>query len=572
MTEPGFHVATNLVLPRGFAVEKVAYVGRTGSGKTYLAKKVAELFFEGGVQFVVLDPVGVWASLRRGEGALPVPILGGGSGDAPITDRDGALVADLVHSRGVSAVVDLSRMIDAEQQRFAEAFAARIFELRSSESTPGPLHVFLEEAQLFIPQDREGASSKMINRFKRLVAVGRNFGIGVSMVTQAPQSVHKRALNQAGYVFALQLVGKHERRAVEAWVEHNGGVAEVLADLAKLRPGEVIGFNPDWPEPKRFRADPLRSTDHARGATADPAAEVVTRSALRLEPNFNVLDVGEWLEEHRAEGGEKPAAKLRKGEAVDYSVELSRLTEENARLRLENERLTTQVSDFAVRVPLVRAAFERIFREVEEARKEVDEALLVVGWDQVAPAPEPVAFSGAVTFTSKHKGPAAVPAVIPPESKMRLAESALDDRLPISRRVLAALKGFEPRKPGRDLLAFLVGVHPRSKGFANALGGLRSSGWVEGYELTPLGVLKVNWPVEPIPEDGAGFVEWLKGRLNALEHRALVAVCADQVYRSREALAARLGLHERAKNFANAVGRLRGVGLLDGYEPGKYVR
>jgi len=58
------HLAEGLSLPLDVVTEKLCWLGRTGSGKTYGAMKLAELMLEAGAQVGVLDPVGVWRALR----------------------------------------------------------------------------------------------------------------------------------------------------------------------------------------------------------------------------------------------------------------------------------------------------------------------------------------------------------------------------------------------------------------------------------------------------------------------------------------------------------------------------
>lgn len=69
-------LSENLSLPIEAVTEKLAFLGRTGSGKTYAAMKLAELMLEAGAQIVSLDPVGAWHGLRIG-GPWSVYIFGG---------------------------------------------------------------------------------------------------------------------------------------------------------------------------------------------------------------------------------------------------------------------------------------------------------------------------------------------------------------------------------------------------------------------------------------------------------------------------------------------------------------
>ena len=72
-------LADNLTLPLDAVTEKLAWLGRTGSGKTYGAMKLAELMLEAGAQ---IGALGVWRGLRvpaqkKGGTAFDVVVFGG---------------------------------------------------------------------------------------------------------------------------------------------------------------------------------------------------------------------------------------------------------------------------------------------------------------------------------------------------------------------------------------------------------------------------------------------------------------------------------------------------------------
>src|SRR5688572_21582292 len=129
-------LADGLSVPLDVVTEKLAWLGRTGSGKTYGAMKLAELMLEAGAQIGVLDPVGVWRALRvpadKGGQSFEVVVFGGLYGDVPLEPGAGELIADLVVDRGLSFVLDVSQFIPSEQQTFARAFAHRFFHRKKS--------------------------------------------------------------------------------------------------------------------------------------------------------------------------------------------------------------------------------------------------------------------------------------------------------------------------------------------------------------------------------------------------------------------------------------------------------
>lgn len=53
-------LSNELTLPLKAAVaQKYAWIGRSGSGKSYCASKVVELLLDAGAQVVIVDPVGI---------------------------------------------------------------------------------------------------------------------------------------------------------------------------------------------------------------------------------------------------------------------------------------------------------------------------------------------------------------------------------------------------------------------------------------------------------------------------------------------------------------------------------
>ena len=135
-------------LPNDAVTQKIAFLGRTGSGKSYAASKLAEEFNKIHAQYIVIDPVGVWWGLRlasngKDEG-ISIPIFGGLHGDIPIEPRAGGLIADIIVDRRLSAIIDISQFeSNNDKAKFAEDFAARFY--FKKKANPSAIHIFLEE-------------------------------------------------------------------------------------------------------------------------------------------------------------------------------------------------------------------------------------------------------------------------------------------------------------------------------------------------------------------------------------------------------------------------------------------
>lgn len=245
------HIASDLWLPLNCVTQKFAILGTSGSGKSYTAQKLAELMLDHDAQVIIVDPVGIWWSLRlmadgKHKGYEQVRVFGGDHGDLPLTKESGTLVGRLLAERRISAVLDVSQFLTSEMKLFLTDFAEQFFQ--SKKSHKSPVHLFLEECQTYLPQntvDREDA--KMLNRWERLIKFFRNYGGGTSMISQQPQSVNKKVLNLADTMFAMRTIGFHERKAINNWVKDVvESEIELVGNLPKLDTGVAHIWSPSW--------------------------------------------------------------------------------------------------------------------------------------------------------------------------------------------------------------------------------------------------------------------------------------------------------------------------------------
>lgn len=243
-------LADGLSLPLDVVTQKLAWLGVTGSGKTYGASKLAELIWHAGGQVIVLDPVGVWYGIRLAKdgkkpSTITIPIFGGLHGDVPLEPTGGALLANLVVDKTLSVVIDVSQFeSDTDKARFARDFADRFFFRKKA--APSAVHVVLEECQEFVPQNPQKGEERMLHAFIRMQKLGRNFGIGSSYLSQRPQEVNKKALNMAQTLFVFRTTGTHERKAIESWIADKALDQDIAGDLPKIPTGDCHVWSPEF--------------------------------------------------------------------------------------------------------------------------------------------------------------------------------------------------------------------------------------------------------------------------------------------------------------------------------------
>ena len=181
--------AERLQIPLEVASSPIALLAQRGRGKTRAAKKLAEAFHAAGVPPIVLDPAGVWWGLRlaangRGRG-LDIPVLGGLHGDHGLVPTGGAVLAEALVRTGRPCVIDTTGFAtEGEKKRFITDFAETFLRQKMKHRTP--VHLFLEEADEWIPEQPAADEARMLGAFGRIVRIGRNFGVGITMISQRP--------------------------------------------------------------------------------------------------------------------------------------------------------------------------------------------------------------------------------------------------------------------------------------------------------------------------------------------------------------------------------------------------
>jgi uncharacterized protein len=164
-----------------------------------------------------------------------VPVFGGRHGDIPLEASAGHLMASLIVERGLTCVLDVSLFSKNDQIRFVTDFAEALFRMIGDD--PRPLHVFLEEAEEFLPQRVDAKSARMVGAYSKISKQGRTLGLGVTLITQRSASLNKDALSQTDTLILFRTVSPHDRKAVVAWAEYHDEAKEVAQTLAELEPG-----------------------------------------------------------------------------------------------------------------------------------------------------------------------------------------------------------------------------------------------------------------------------------------------------------------------------------------------
>jgi len=567
--DPSFlHLAIDLKLPADGVTQTFGFIARKGGGKTYAATKLAEEMIAAGAQVVCMDPVGNWYGLRLGadgkQQGLSIYVFGGERGDIPLHPDAGAKVARLLVEKRISAVLDVSSFRKGDRRRFATDFAEEFF--HSKKSQRSPVHLFLEEAQKLVPQVPEQDERRMLGAFEDIVRLGRNYGIGATMISQRPQSINKEVLSQVECLVVGQINGVHERKAIDAWVSEHGLDRGLLGELPSLKIGQMFVWSPQWLKVfKKVEISAKRTLDASAtpklGHTLITAGELSPMDIQSLERDFSdaieraKADDPRELKNRIAELEKQAASKSITTPAL---AEIERHREESRRQMREGveraERVFRKlVDDMEPHVSGLQKGLERFALEFSDALAKINQA--VVPKAQTRPA-EPQATVAVPTPLSYAPAPA----------NGHVSNGTGEKLAGGERKILTVLAQY-PTGRNKVQIALIAGYSHNGGGFNNYLSGLRSRGLIEGsgdsLRATRSG-LNALGSYDPLPT-GQDLLSYWCGQVGKAE-RSILTHLATSYPRaiSKEELGVATGYESSGGGFNNALSRLRTLELIQG--------
>lgn len=556
-------LSPGLSLPVDAVTEKLAFLGRTSSGKTYAGTKLCEEMLEAQAHVVALDPVGKWHGLRLAKDGkskgYAIPVFGGLYGDVALEPTAGFLVADLIVDKKINAVLDVSQFILSEQTRFAYDFATRFYQRQKAE--PSAVHLFIEECQEFIPQNLAGGGdkleAKMLHAFERMWKLGRNAGIGGSLISQRPQEINKKVLNMSECLFVFQMTGPQEKKAIELYVGEKGLDTSVVKTLPYLKQGDCHVWSPVWLDRSEVIHIAEKRTFDA-SATPKVGAKIVTPKELSPIDVEQIREamaiVVERIKADDPRELKKQIAELRKELAKKPTVE--KVEPEirevyvlaNGKLA-ETNKLIDRLVDVAASLTV-------------NAKTIADE----IHRTQVAPA-------RAVQHRSMPTQAIRATRTLTPRVESSNGDSQIQPR---QQKVLDALRELEQlgiEQPARSTVAVFAGRGPSSSSYTNDLGYLRTACAFIDYPtpgnlcLTSAGRASANEPnsLRTRAEFHHAWFSHLQPRQAAVL-RVLIDNYPEMI--DRDSLAVASGRGDASSSYTNDLGAMRSLGIIDYPQPG----
>lgn len=539
MAERRLRIGKDLTFPVDAVTQTFVIFGKRGSGKSNTAVVMAEEMHRAGAPFVVLDPVSAWWGLKssfdgRGEG-LPVYVFGGPTAtrDLPLEPTAGELMAQLFVDHRIPMILDMKGWSGGERARFVTAFA--LYLLAHNDRVPA--HVFLEEADAFIPQRPYKGEEAMLGAMDRLVRWGRQEGLGVTAVTQRSAKINKDVTTQAETLIAHRTTGPQDREAIDNWIRYHAGDEqrqELLSSLPTLPSGTAWVWSPEWLEIFRQVAVRRRET-YDSAATPQIGEKRVEPKALAAVDVDRLRDrMAETIERAEAEDPKKLQARIRQLEREVAQRPAEQITETVVE-RIEVPVLNGQVEQLREIVGDLRQIGVGMITAGTGLAGVADSIIAAVdrvATEKSAPAPRPPAPRPAAPAPRPIRQPApsgAATAVLsPPATDVAIGKG--------ERTILIAVAQY-PAGAARDQLSVLTGYKRSSRD--TYLQRLSSAGYVESagglLRATDAGIDALGSDYEPLPQ-GEALQDYWRAKLPEGERRVfevLVGAYPDAVRREK---------------------------------------
>lgn len=371
-------VASNFALPLDLVTESQAILAIKGAGKTYTAGVQAEEMLKANIPICVIDPTGAWWGLKSsadGKSAgFPIPIFGGEHADAPLNEDAGELVARAMVENRFSAVFDLSLFRKGAMRKFMTAFIEILYH-KNREA----LHVFIDEADLFAPQNQKGMDARLLGAIEDLVRRGRVRGLGSTLITQRSAALHKDVLTQCETLCVLRMTHPRDIEPIREWVAAGHGSSEELNELVNSLPNLPRGTAWFWsPNAGIFRKVEIRKKTTFNSSATPKPGERVKRPKTLAEIDLEQLGEAIKATAQRAKENDPAALKRRIAELERDAAKPAKAVAPEAHSELLKE-MSTKQKEQARTISALRT-------ELEQAMKIITE-ITAIGFDGASVQP-----------------------------------------------------------------------------------------------------------------------------------------------------------------------------------------
>lgn len=438
----------SIQLPTSAVTKTFAILAKKGAGKSYTAGVMMEEMFLNNLPFVVFDPIDVHWGLRFDKTGkkpmLPVVVFGVlENADIELTDEMGAVIAQAVVEKNISCVISTFGMSKKGQRKLITEFSEELLRINKT-----PRHIFIEEAHEFVPQRVGMDMGRVFSAVEALVVMGRNRGLGVTLINQRAATINKDVLTQIDTLLAFRNTSPHDRKALQEWVEAHGTEEDFnafMASLPSLETGSGWIWSPEWLN--KFERIKIRERDtlHPDREKLDKEFEMPELKQEDVQDFITAFKSALVVEEEKPKRKNK-TTKFPNGSEITFGVDVG-LGQDKSVEVLYPETITP-----------AHVHVDPKDTKIEELEAEI------------------VRLNGIISNASKVLRGEPIPKTLIEQSKTtHVLEMWLDKigRSNSAGKILTLLKEKNGLKLTRHQIRTLVGISARSSGFASAVSLLK---------------------------------------------------------------------------------------------------
>lgn len=177
-----------------FIGKRFAVLGKTGSGKTVSAARLAEQAIKGGMQVVVFDVEDDYSTLNQIQQERVLVFSDG------FTDDKIKYIVDMVLEYPVSIIFNLRSYFQNERDSIMVAFLSLLWDRIDKNKLKLGMLIMVDEAHKIIPQSRP-SNMQLLIFIEQIAKQGRKRGVGLMIISQRPSEVQKNVLAQCDHKF-----------------------------------------------------------------------------------------------------------------------------------------------------------------------------------------------------------------------------------------------------------------------------------------------------------------------------------------------------------------------------------
>lgn len=579
--------------PDAVLLQHSAILGKTGAGKTTVGKLMVEQVAGEDYRVCILDPIksdwwGITASADGKKPGLPFTILGGPRGHVPLHSSAGKAIGQVVANGTLPvSVIDMADFEPGGQQKFFTEFARTLLS-----KMRGVVYLVMEEAHLFAPKERSGIGGEnmAIHYAKLLATAGRSKGIRLIVMTQRTQALHNAILGSCETLIALRMTAPADQEPVTKWLRSNvrdtSVRQEIESSLGSIKTGQgwICSGEAGLFELKNF-ALPW-TYDNTKTPTSKSGEHYVQTAPVDADKLRGLI--GDAVKEAEANDPALLRQRIRELERANAKPPIVQtvVSEKDADAAYKDGYDTGHSHGFSAGAQAAYRQFNALHSEATRFKGLIADALhrheLLTWLDPP--------YTGKVRMPPKRAMAAAAglpERVMFPDNRRAAPRNSLsgngtatrgprnapEGSLPgVQQKVLDALvelKFMGAHDPSRELLCFMAGYsNLKLKGFANAMGALRTAGLISYPTAGTVGITEEGAAlgnctgVARTPEQ---LQDRIIGMLGGASGKILAPlISAYPKAMDRETLLQEAGYgHAKSKGFANALGRLRTLGFVD---------